>query len=216
MKITLVDDHPLFADSIKLILLQQNNIDEVTTYSNGSDFLLNCKTETPDIIILDLMMPGIDGLKVLENYCNIVADRKAKIIILSFIENSQTIKQALKLGASGFMSKTSTIDEVVQAINEVAGGNKFISKKLGSKLIRDFFENEPTIFSLTDNEKEILELVCKGFSPKEIAGKKEISYHTAQYYIRSIMSKFNVSRTADLIVFAMLHGLYIPENDRFH
>lgn len=211
MTIAFLDDHPLFIESMRVILLQQNGIDSVTLYNNGSNFLMDVKDNPADILVLDIMMPGIDGLKVLEIFRK--ENKQTKIIVLTFIENIQLLKQSIRMGANGFISKSCSIKELINAIYEVNDGNQYISETLKRELISTKMQNDLPVFHLTSREKEVLTMICKGLSIQEIADALNVSYYTAQYYNRNIMSKFKVKRSADIIVFAVLYGFYIPEEN---
>ena len=210
MFIVLIDDHSLLTESLSMILLQQPGVDKVMSYNSGDDFIVEKQLVPPDLIILDIMMPGIDGIKLIEHCRNEFSD-DVKIIVLSFIVNVQIIKQAMRKGANGFISKSASIIELLNAIEEVKAGNQFISKKIRDEILKSMVTEEKISFQLTQREKDVLEGICKGLTIKEIAFGLKLKYHTVQYYHKNILVKLKVKRSSDLIVFAMLHGLYIPE-----
>lgn len=213
MKIVLLDDHAMLTESVKELLLQQSFVEEVKTYQNAAKFIDEASTLCPDIVICDLMMPDINGIKLLEMFQSSYKE-KIKFIILSSIIDVQIIKQAIRKGASGFLSKASSIDELIEAILNVKDGNQYISQNLRESLVNTLFTEEQFVYHLSPREKDVLKRVCSGRTIKEIAYELNLSPHTAQYYHRCVMNKLKVKRTSDLIVFAIQHGLYIPDVDQ--
>ena len=209
MIIALVDDHPVLTESIRNLLLLQPGVGQVKTYNSASLFLAEKMITPPDIIITDLMMPGVNGMKLIED-CKAEFKDKVKIIVLSSITDVQTIKQAIRVGANGFISKASAIDELIEAIHTVNEGKQYIATKLRESMLNSMFTEEQVVYHLSPREKDVLHKVCSGLTIKEIAYELKLSTHTVQYYHRCVLSKLKVKRTSDLIVFAMQHGLYIP------
>ena len=210
MIIALVDDHPILTESIKNLLLAMPGVAQVKTYNNPALFLEEKRFLAPDIIILDLMMPDINGMKVIE-ICKSDSKDKVKIIVLSSITDVQTIKQAVRAGANGFLSKGSNIEELTEAILTVNEGKQYIAANLRNSMLENMFVEEQVIYHLSPREKDVLNKVCSGQTIKEIAYDLKLSIHTVQYYHRCVLAKLKVKRTSDLIVFAMQNGLYIPD-----
>jgi DNA-binding NarL/FixJ family response regulator len=211
MKIALIDDHRLLTEAIRNTLIDHKQVREVVVYNSAEQFLETAKASDYDIMVLDLMMPGMDGMQLLE-ICK--EDNPAiRTIILSSVTDVQTIKQAIRKGASGFLSKTAPLDELLAAINAVSNAEQYIGDSLKKSLLNTMFVEEQTVYHFSPREKDVLQLVCSGLTIKEIAYELDLSVHTVQYYHRNVMKKLNLHRTADLIVFAMQHGLYIPDID---
>ncbi|MGC4101764.1 response regulator transcription factor [Ferruginibacter sp.] len=209
MTIVLIDDHILFIECLKN-LLKQHGYSDVTIYSSAEIFIKEHSTQAPDIIIADLMMQGMNGLDFLEA-CRTIYQENAKRMILSSITDVQTIRQAIRAGALAYLSKRVSVEELLDAVNTVFSGKQYIEKALRLSLLNSIFSEEKIIFHLSPREKEVLNKVCGGSTIKEIAQVLHLSVHTVQYYHRCVMNKLKVKRTADLIVFAMQNGLYIPE-----
>lgn len=215
MKIVLIDDHQLITESLKSLLEQQEHIEKVNTYSDAATFLAEMSPQSlPDVLITDLVMEGINGLKLVEICRNLYKGSPLKIIILSSITDVQTIKQCIRAGANGFISKDTSLRELTNSIYEVFEGNQYIGEGLRDSLIKNVFVEEQIVYHLSPREKEVLHKVCQGLTIKEIAFDMHLSVHTVQYYHRNVLSKLKVKRTSDLIVYAMQHGLYIPEMDQ--
>ncbi|MGG9963425.1 response regulator transcription factor [Ferruginibacter sp. SUN106] len=213
MLVALVDDHPLLTESIKNTLLLQPGVGQVKTYNSADIFLSEKLVPVPDIVITDLMMPGTNGLKLIEAIRKLNND-KIKILVLSSINDVQTIKQVIRAGANGYLSKASPLEELIEAIFEINEGRQYIAKSLRESMLNTMFTEEQVVYHLSPREKEVLHKVCSGLTIKEIAYDLDLSAHTVQYYHRSVLTKLKVKRTTDLIVFAMQHGLYIPDIDQ--
>lgn len=213
MNIAIIDDHQLITDSLKNLLQQDERFDIVSTYKSAPDFLnaIAQSADAPDVIISDLMMPEINGIRLIEILKSRPNNSGVRIIILSSIADVQTIRQCIRGGASGFLSKDISLQELTDAILEVYNGRQYIGMNLRSNLVNSVFIEEQVIYHLSPREKEVLHFVCSGQTIKEIAFHLNLSQHTVQYYHRNVMNKLKVKRTHDLIVYAMQHGLYIPD-----
>lgn len=212
MNVSIIDDHRLITDSLKSLLLQNERFHSVNTYRGAKEFLAEVESKPlPDVLLSDLVMPDMNGLKLIELIRLKYVNSNIKIIILSSLMDVQTIRQSIRIGANGFLSKDISVDELITAIFEVAEGQQYISENLRPSLLKSVFVEEQVIYHLSPREKEVLQLVCSGQTIKEIAYNLNLSQHTVQYYHRNVMSKLKVKRTHDLIVYAIQHGLYIPD-----
>lgn len=212
MNIALIDDHQMLTDSIRNILAADPLVQEVRTFTSAEEFLSAAlSTWFPDIIITDLLMPGgMTGLELVEKIKQSHARGKFKIIILSSVTDVQVIRQAVKAGVSGYLSKNTSIKELMEAIYAVQAGEQYIAHKLRDSLINHLFTEEQVVSHLSPREKDVLHLICSGHTIKEAAYELSLSVHTVQGYHKNIMKKFKVNRTADLIVYAIQKGLYCP------
>jgi DNA-binding NarL/FixJ family response regulator len=210
MDIVLVDELVLLTDALQSLLLQMPEVNDVITYSDGKAFLADRVNHSPDILIMDWAVNGMTGLELLDHSRHTLS-REMKIIILSNVTDVHTIKHAVKRGATAFLSKTTSLEELKEAIFHVRTGKQYIGKGIRDSLINSVFTNEQIVLHLSPREKEVLQKVCGGRTIKEMAYDLKLSAHTVQYYHRSVMEKLKVKRTTDLIVYAMQHGLYIPE-----
>jgi len=154
-------------------------------------------------------MPEMSGLDLLTYFKK--QQKKVKIIMLSSITEVQAIRHTMRIGASGFLAKDTSGDELADALLTVYNGEPYIGESLRKSLIKNSFAEEQFVFALSPREKEVLELVCSGKTIKESAYEMQLSVNTVQTYYKAIMKKFNLNRTADLIVFAIQNGLYNPQ-----
>lgn len=210
MLVVLIDDHLMLTESVKNQLVIKEGITEVKTYSSGTAFVQDKNLIPPDVLITDLMMPGnVNGIEVID-FCKKTFKDKTKILVLTSITDVQTIRQTIRNGANGFLSKFSSVDELMEAIQSVLDGQQYIAKNLRDSLLNTVFTEDQVVYHLSPREKEVLRRVCSGCTIKEIAYDLKLSVHTVQYYHRSVLSKLKLKKTSDLIVFAMQNGMYIP------
>ncbi|WP_198175043.1 response regulator [Spirosoma arboris] len=208
MQIAIVDDHKLLTDAIALALKGTFEESQLVVYNNPLTFLEAIRPDRfPDIVVTDLLMPHMNGMELIQAVRK-TAHNRIKIIVLTSVSDAQSIRQALRSGASAYISKDASLTELPEAIQEVMNGQEFISPILQKSLIKSMFTEEQHVFYLSPREKEVLKKICTGMTVKEIAYDMELSAHTVQTYQKKIMKKFKVNRTADLIVFALQHGLY--------
>lgn len=211
ISIALIDDHQLFVESVSNLLLKFDFIKEIQQFKTAKEFISTERSGEPDIIISDILMPEMSGMELLTHFKKL--HKKTKVILLSSITEVQTIRQAMRTGASGFLSKDCSADELADAILNVYNGEPYIGESLRPSLLRNSFVEDRFVYNLSPREKEVLKLVCSGKTIKESAYEMELSVNTVQTYYKAIMKKFNLNRTADLIVFAIQNGLYNPQED---
>lgn len=208
MNITIIDDHKLLTDAIGLALKDGLKDYNLTVFNNPVSFLEAFRQGfKSDIIVTDLLMPQLSGKELIE----IVRKEKqgaVKIIVLSSVNDAQTIRHCLRNGANAYVSKDAPLSELPDAIREVSADREFISPNLQKTLIKSMLTEDQYVHHLSPREKEVLHKICEGSTIKEIAYEMDLSAHTVQTYQKKIMKKFRVNRTADLIVFAIQNGLY--------
>ncbi|HNL36801.1 MAG TPA: response regulator transcription factor, partial [Agitococcus sp.] len=195
IRILLVDDHTLFRSGISALLASQDDIDVVGEAGEGSEALKLVQTLQPDIMLLDLNMPGLSGLEVLK--LTLEDNPQQAVIMLTLSEESSDLLRALQLGAKGYLLKNSNVDYLVNALRLVAQGGTAVHPDMTSYLVAglrqlkkdETEEKEP----LTPREKEVLQLVSTGQSNKEIARKLDIGESTVKFHIQSILRKLNLT-----------------------
>lgn len=212
INITLVDDHILFREGFKFLLTQINSINIVGEASNGEEFLSLLETgELPDIVLLDINMPGMNGIeackKATEKYPEI------KIIALTMNDEQEYYFQMIQSGARGFVLKSAGTDVLEKAINEVLNGGSFFPEDILRKIIfkfgtEDSVENKSSnIFDLTKREKEVLALLCQGYTNAEIAEKLFLSPKTVEGHRSNLLSKTGTKNSAHLVMVAIQNGV---------
>lgn len=209
IKILLVDDHQIIIDGLKSLL---NNSDEIVVAgeaNNGREALRIIDLITIDVILMDIDMPVMNGIDTLKE----IGKRglSVRVIILSMHQEAGMIKSLMNIGAHGYLLKSSSQDEVIDAIQKVASGQFCFSPEVTLSLLNkpqnNFQDSNPQIELLTDRETEIIRLIAEGFSNKEIGAKLFISHRTVDTHRTNLMKKLNVSNIAGLISYAIKNGI---------
>ena len=213
IKIHLADDHQVLIDGI-LAVLKTNSLFEVVGFSlNGIDLVQKLQRNKADILILDINMPEKDGIQVLREMKEV--GFPCKVIILSSYDDPKLIKEVIKLGASGYLTKQCAGENIIDAISTVAYGNQYFSDAVKEKVFNTFtlnnnehtFDIEEIIKSITTRELEILNLISKEKSGKHISELLNISVNTVETHRKNLMKKINVKSSIGLVVFATKNNL---------
>lgn len=207
VKIIICDDHELFIHGVARVLQEDPDIKIIDTALNGNDLLEKLSKVTPNIILLDIHMPQMDGIEtamqVKKRYPNI------KIIALSMYDDATKIHKMIKAGASGYLLKNTNSKELSTAIKTVFNGEQFFKGGVLNRIIEfsDEEKEETKIALLTRREKEILKLIADGKSNQEIADFLYISIHTVHSHRKNMLKKLNLKNTPELIKIAYKNGL---------
>jgi len=209
IKILIADDHQLFREGLVNLLSESDEIEIIAQAENGKDAIEMAKTNLPDIVIMDIGMPVINGVEA----TSILKEELPgiKIIALSMHTEKQFIKGMLEAGASGYLFKNCTYNQLIEAIKTVYEGKKYLSNKITEVLIEDYLgkeddQNVPTP-ELSDREMEILKLYAEGHTTRNIAEKVFVSIKTVGSHKQNILEKLNLKTTTDLVKFALKKGI---------
>jgi RNA polymerase sigma factor (sigma-70 family) len=205
IKIIIAEDHLLVRQGLKTMLSNEKDIEIIDICSNGEEAIQLAEKLKPDIIIMDVSMPVVDGIEASE----IIYKKKlsCKIIILTMHDEEIFVKYVKEKFISGYVLKENAFEDLLYAIRSVYRGGKYISPDLAEKvLIKNNSEN--IIKSLTIREKEILKLIIEGMSVKEIAEKLIISKKTVETHKSRIMKKFNVNKSTELVKKALQENFF--------
>ncbi len=210
IKVLIVDDHTLMRSGLKLMLANQPDIKVVGEAADGVQALALAAERKPDIVLLDVTMPGMNGLECLQRLKDI--DSGVKVILLTMHEDISYLKQGFASGASGYVLKRAADEILYHAIRDVQDGQIFIQSDLAQTLVCDLQGKKASrppedIKALSEQEKRVLSLIAKGYSNAEIAEKLVVSTRTVETYKYRIMEKLNVKKRSDLVKFAMEQGL---------
>jgi DNA-binding NarL/FixJ family response regulator len=205
IKIMIADDHQLLIDGIRSSLAHIDDFTVIGEALNGYQVLEQLEAGLkPDIILMDINMPKLDGLDCTKQVSGKYPD--IWIIALSQFDEKRFVKRMLKNGASGYILKDASKEEVEKAIRTVAAGEKYFSSRLSLRLIEQELkeENISGLFpKLTGREKEVLGLICEGLSSQQISEKLFISFHTVESHRANLMQKAGVNKTAGLVKWAV-------------
>jgi DNA-binding NarL/FixJ family response regulator len=207
-KIILADDHQLFIEGVRTVLDEIGEIEISATVNNGIDLIELIKREDADLVLLDLNMPKLDGLKCLQE----IKKEKPHIKVLVLTNYSQTelMDEVKKLKADGFMVKNSTASELKNVVVRVLQGEKIFNELQRPGVLDEssyFFDDFLKKFKLTRREVDIIRLVCRELSSKQIAAELHLSEFTVNTHRKNIQRKLNLKNVAGLVAFAKEHQL---------
>lgn len=201
IKVLLADDHILIREGFKS-LLGKNDIFEVAgEASNASELIKLVSTSSPDVILVDITMPGLSGLEAMEQLKE--ENHYLKFIVLTMHEEREYVLNAIKKGASGYLLKNVERMELEKAIKVVHEGGKYFSPFVVNILAESVAKPDTAQMEMTPREKEVLQMVASGLSTKQVADKLKISMRTVESHRINMLKKFKVSNTAELIKKAM-------------
>lgn len=201
-KVLIVDDHPMVAEGIEAILETYDDIDVVATLSNGREAVDRVSELNPDVVLLDLNMPGVTGLTATE----LILERRpgTRILILSMHDSPEYISTALSHGARGYVLKDVPTEEIKTAIDTVMAGGEYLCTGARSSLKPKISDGRE---ALTSREQTVLLELAQGKSNKDVAEVLDISVHTVETHRKNIKRKLGISSTAGLTRYAMEHGV---------
>jgi DNA-binding NarL/FixJ family response regulator len=202
LKVLIVDDDALIRDSLKILLDLEEDIEVVGTARNGEEAFEVCKSTVPDIVLMDIRMPVMDGVlgtKLIKN-----SFRDVKVVILTTFKDDEYIKEAVKNGAEGYILKNQPSDSIIESLRTVAGGNTVFQKEVADTLTSMLKENSkkaPEEFGITEREFEILKLIGEGLSNKELSLKLFLSDGTVRNYVTALFEKLQLRDRTQLAIF---------------
>ncbi|MEP5151879.1 response regulator transcription factor [Planktotalea sp.] len=203
IRVAIVDDHPMVTEGIQAILESYEDIEVVATCSSGQSIIDQADTLEPDVILLDLNMPGMNGLTATELLLEVRPE--TRILVLSMHDSAEYINSALNHGAMGYLLKDVPTEEIKTAIDTVMSGERYLCTGAKVSLVPD--ENTERRDTLTGREQTVLLQLAKGQSNKEVAAALNISVRTVETHRKNIKSKLGISSTAGLTRYAMEHGV---------
>ncbi|EGG92975.1 DNA-binding response regulator [gamma proteobacterium IMCC1989] len=203
IKIILVDDHPLFREGIASRLNMHEGIDVVAEAENGKQLLEKLERCTPDVVMMDISMPEINGMDALE----IVKEKfpGVRVIMLSMHDDKEYIVSVIRSGAEGYLLKDISGEEMIAAIHKVHSGGKYFSGEVAEILVQENTADKGDI--LTTREQLILRLISHGNNDKSIASQLDISARTVETHKRNIKQKLLIDTTSGLVRYAIEHRL---------
>ncbi len=210
IRMLIADDHIVLRSGLRLVIEAQPDMDVVGEADNGGQVLALAETLHPDLILLDLSMPGLGGLETLPLLRKIVPE--SRILILTMYDDEAYLRQALRDGAFGYVLKKAADSELIAAIHAVMRGEVYVHPSMTQSLLQDFLPEKPTVSvnpwdTLSDREREVLLLVARGYTSAKIAENLNLSSKTVETYRARGMEKLNLRSRAALVQFALSHDL---------
>ena len=209
ISVILVDDHEIIREGIKSLLNKENDIEVIAQCGNGLEIVELTKKFKPDIIIMDISMPKMNGIEATKIILKSTPD--TGIIILSIHKDKWFISEALKAGARGYLLKNGSIQEISTAIREVYNAQIYLNHEIQQFILNDYLQSLSTgksiaSHTLSKREQEILEAISNGRISKEISAELNISVGTVEVHRRNIMDKLNIHTIAELTRYAISKG----------
>ncbi len=215
ISIVLVEDHAVVRDGLKALLTAESDMVVVGEAENGQQAVALAKKLSPDVVVMDLAMPQMNGLSATREILKAVPS--AKVLVLSSYSDDACVRALLEAGAMGYLMKQTASNELVEAIRHTRRGNQVfspaISQRIRSQRAGAFMEGGNAV-SLTAREMQVLKLIAGGGSNKEIATELDISIKTVEKHRQQVMNKLNIHEVAGLTRYAITHGLVeqkVPE-----
>jgi DNA-binding NarL/FixJ family response regulator len=208
IRVMVVDDHPVWRDGVKADLERSGAATVVAEASDGGDAIEKAREAMPDLVLMDLRMPGVGGVDAIRQI--VEESPHIKILVLSASAEESDVLEAVKVGAAGYILKSATSEELVEAVRRVRRGEPVFTAPLAGLVLSEFrrvstaSSGEPV---LTPRENEILKLVAKGYTYREIAEQLFISVKTVQNHVQNILSKLQLRRRYELMRYAIQRGL---------
>jgi two-component system response regulator NreC len=206
IRIVVVDDHAVVRSGLRLLLDAEGDLEVVGEAGNARDAIFEVRATTPDVVLLDVVMPGESGIEALPKV--LLEAPGARVLMLSMQDDPNYVREAFAAGASGYVLKEAVDDEVVAAIREVAAGNHYVHPALGARMVAADAAAQAAAAAdpLSDREREVLKMLALGHTNQEIAQQLYISVRTAETHRAHIMRKLQLSTRAELVRYAIEHG----------
>jgi two-component system response regulator NreC len=207
VRVLIVDDHAVVRTGLRRVLDAEADIETVAEAANADRAVFEAMEHRPDVVLLDVMMPGKSGIEGMPALLQAVPD--ARVLVLSMQDDPRYVREAFAAGASGYVLKEAADTEVVEAVRAVAAGRQYVHPALGARLLaadaeeRRRAEEDP----LSDREREVLRLLALGHTNQEIATMLYISVRTAETHRAHIMHKLRLSSRAELVRYALAEGM---------
>lgn len=216
IQVLIVDDHAIVRDGIRSLLSTIEDIDVVGEAATGREAVTLFNRLRPDITLMDLVMPEMDGIQVIQAV--IEAHPEAKILVLTSFATDDMLYPAIKAGASGYLLKDSGSEQLVRSIREVQRGESSIDPKIARKLLREISDPPPQpppadVDPLTERELEVLKLVARGESNSEISQHLVISEGTVRSHVSNILGKLHLASRTQATLYALRQGLASLDDD---
>jgi DNA-binding NarL/FixJ family response regulator len=214
IKIALADDHHVVRQALRLLLETEPQFAVVGEASDGLEAVSLAERLKPDVLVLDLMMPGLGGNEVTEQV--VKRSPNTRVVLLSMHVNEAHVLEALRKGASGFVRKDATAADLIRAIQDVAGGHLYLSPPFSDKAIQAYRQRAEAAAtdpydSLSSREKEVLHLAAEGLGNTELGRRLGISPRTAETHRAHVMRKLGLHRQVDLVRYALRKGILPPD-----
>jgi NarL family two-component system response regulator LiaR len=205
IRVMLVDEHEVVRSGLGAVLMAHDDMDLVGEARNGEEAVRLCKSLKPDVVLMDLMMPVMDGVTatrlIHENQPEI------RVIALTSFSDREWVEGALKAGAAGYLLKTVSASELIDAIRAAEAGRTSLSPEAAQVLVQNLKQPQSPVYDLTEREQEILALMVEGLSNNDIANRLVVSQSTIKFHVSNILSKLEVTTRTEAVALALKNRL---------
>jgi NarL family two-component system response regulator LiaR len=205
IRVMLVDEHEVVRSGLGAVLMAHDDMDLVGEARNGEEAVRLCKSLKPDVVLMDLMMPVMDGVTatrlIHENQPEI------RVIALTSFSDREWVEGALKAGAAGYLLKTVSATELIDAIRAAEAGRTSLSPEAAQVLVQNLKQPQSPVYDLTEREQEILALMVEGLSNNDIANRLVVSQSTIKFHVSNILSKLEVTTRTEAVALALKNRL---------
>jgi DNA-binding NarL/FixJ family response regulator len=202
----LVDDHELLRAGMRSRLEREDDIAVVGEAASAEQALARIHTLVPDVVLLDLLMPRLSGYEVIPDL--LAQSPGSRVLVVSSQAAPSSVRRALSAGAAGYVPKRASAQELLTAIRRVASGEGYVDPGLGARLVVD--TADPDLEPLSDRERDVMHLLALGYSNHEVGKRLFISVRTVDTHRAHIMAKLDLATRAELVMFALAHGVIGP------
>jgi DNA-binding NarL/FixJ family response regulator len=219
IRVLIADDQPLFRRGLNVVLGTEERIEVVAEAEDGEDAIAKAEEFAPDVVLMDVRMPRVNGIEA----ARAIRERvpSTKILMLTVSDEDQDLFEAIKAGASGYLLKEVSVEEVAESVRGIVQGQTLISPSMASKLLTEFVALEKRVSekqqyttpTLTSRELEVLKLVARGMSNREIATDLYISENTVKNHVRNILEKLHLHSRMEAVLYAMRERLLDLDED---
>ena len=215
IRVVIADDEALVRSGLSVLLRHETDFEVVGLAADGLAALAQVRRHRPDVVLMDIRMPGIDGLEATRRLAADPETSAARVLVLTTFDHDENVFAALRAGASGFLPKDTEPELLLEAIRVVAAGDALLGPRATRRLVEEFRRAVPvrpaaTLDGLTEREVEVLRAVAAGLSNAEIADRFVISYATAKTHVSRLLTKLGARDRAQLVIAAYEHGLVSP------
>jgi DNA-binding NarL/FixJ family response regulator len=207
IRVLLADDHGVVRKGLRFLLESERDLEVVGESSDGRQAVQDAETLKPDVIVMDIAMPRLNGIEATSQIVKRSPD--SSVIVLSMYSDEEYLVRALTAGAKGYLLKDSAESDLVAAVRSVSGGRPFFSPSIASTLLEDYVRQlqqrglSDSYDLLSDREKEVLQLLAEGKTNKEVATVLNLSTHTVETHRTHLMQKLNLHNTAEIVLYAV-------------
>lgn len=209
IRLLIADDHKLMREGLRALLSGESDIEVIGEASNGREIVKMVEDSSPDIVLMDISMPQLNGIDATRQIEDLSGD--TRVIALSMHADRLFVQGVLKAGAAGYILKDSAFEELAQAVRAVSNGQMYLSPGIAGVVVEGFLKtNGPPVadeVSLTAREREVLQLITEGISTRDIATQLHISVKTVETHRRQLMKKLDLFTVAELTKYAIRNGL---------